>query len=66
MPRNNSLEQALANHNDELMQLERDIGRLTGQIQAAGGVGVGEAHAAARIQERIATLLATDRRYGAE
>jgi hypothetical protein len=63
------LEQALANHNDELMQLERDIGRLTGQIQAAGGDGVGEAHAAAeeqrvlaereyaRIQERIATLL---------
>jgi hypothetical protein len=50
------------------MQLERDIGRLTGQIQAAGGDGVGEAHAAAleqrviaerecaRIQERIATL----------
>jgi hypothetical protein len=63
------LEQALTNHNDELMQLERDIGRLTGQIQAAGGDGVGEAHTAAveqrvlaereyaRIQERIATLL---------
>jgi hypothetical protein len=62
------LEQALENHNAELMQLERDIGRLTGQIQAAGGDGVGEAHAAAqeqrvlaereyaRIQERIATL----------
>jgi DNA repair exonuclease SbcCD ATPase subunit len=62
------LEQALENRNAELMQLERDIGRLTGQIQAAGGDGVGEAHAAAqeqrilaereyaRIQERIATL----------
>ena len=62
------LEQALENHSAELMQLERDIGRLTGQIQAAGGDGVGEAHAAAeeqrvlaerectRIQERIATL----------
>jgi DNA repair exonuclease SbcCD ATPase subunit len=62
------LEQVLDNHNAELMQLERDIGRLTGQIQAAGGDGVGEAHAAAkeqrvlaerdcaRIQERIATL----------
>jgi uncharacterized protein YhaN len=62
------LEQALENHNAELMQLERDIGRLTGQIQAAGGDGIGEAHAAAqeqrvlaereyaRIQERIATL----------
>jgi hypothetical protein len=62
------LEQALANHNDELLQLERDIGRLTGRIQAAGGDGVGEAHAAAeeqrvlaeheygRIQERIVTL----------
>ncbi len=62
------LEEALENHNAELMQLERDIGRLTGQIQAAGGDGVGEAHAAAeeqrvlaerecaRIQERVATL----------
>jgi uncharacterized protein YPO0396 len=61
-------EQSLANHNAELMQLERDIGRLTGQIQAAGGDGIGEAHAAtqeqcvlaerecARIQERIAML----------
>jgi recombinational DNA repair ATPase RecF len=50
------------------MQLEREIGRLTGQIQAAGGDGVGEAHAVAqeqrvlaerecaRFQERIATL----------
>lgn len=62
------LEQALENHKAELMQLERDIGRLTGQIQAAGGDGVGEAHAAAeeqlvlaerecaRIQERTAAL----------
>jgi len=62
------LEQALDNHNAELMQLERDIGRLTGQIQAACGDGVGEVRAAAeeqrvlaerecsRIEERIATL----------
>jgi uncharacterized protein YhaN len=62
------LEQARENHNAELMQLERDIGRLMGQIQTAGGDGVGEAHAAAqeqrvlaerehaRIQERIVTL----------
>ena len=62
------LEQAIDNHNAELMQHERDIGRLTGQIQAAGGDGVGEAHAAAqeqrvlaerecaRIQGRVATL----------
>jgi hypothetical protein len=62
------LEQTLENQNSELRQLEGDIGRLTGQIQAAGGDGVGEAHAAAeeqrilaerecaRIQERIATL----------
>ncbi|WGD53188.1 AAA family ATPase [Bradyrhizobium sp. CB1650] len=62
------LEKALENHNAELMSLERDIGRLTGQIQAAGGDGIGEAYAAAqeqrkiaqrecaRIEERIATL----------
>lgn len=62
------LEKALENHNAELMTLERDIGRLTGQIQAAGGDGVGEAYAAAReqrllaerecarIEERVATL----------
>lgn len=62
------LEKAIENHNAELMSLERDIGRLTGQIQAAGGDGVGEAYAAAqeqcriaerecaRIEERVATL----------
>lgn len=62
------LEQALENRNDELRQLERDIGRLTGQIQTAGGEGVGEALAAAqeqralaqrecaRIEERVAML----------
>ena len=62
------LAQATENQKSELMQLERDIGRLTGQIQAAGGDGVGEALAAAkeqcglaereyaRIQERVATL----------
>jgi chromosome segregation ATPase len=66
--RSERLEQAFDNHNAELMQLERDVGRLSGQIQAAGGDGVGEAHAAAeeqrvlaerecaRIEERIATL----------
>lgn len=48
------LEKALENHNAELMTLERDIGRLTGQIQAAGGDGVGEAYAAAREQRRLA------------
>jgi hypothetical protein len=54
------------------MSLERDIGRLTGKIQAAGGDGVGEAYAAAqeqrkiaegecaRIEERVATLLLRD------
>lgn len=36
------------------MSLERDIGRLTGQIQAAGGDGVGEAYAAAQEQRKIA------------
>jgi DNA repair exonuclease SbcCD ATPase subunit len=62
------LERAFENRNNELMQLERDVGRLTGQIQTAGGEGVGEALAAAheqrmlaerecaRIQERVATL----------
>ena len=62
------LEQAMANRNDELRQLEREIGRLTGQIQTAGGDGVGEALAAAveqraiaerhcaQLQERVATL----------
>lgn len=48
------LEKALENHNSELISLERDIGRLTGQIQAAGGDGVGEAHAAAQEQRRLA------------
>lgn len=62
------LEQAVTNRSDELRQLERDIGRLTGQIQTAGGDGVGEALAAAaeqsaiaerhcaRLQERVAVL----------
>ncbi|WP_375779071.1 AAA family ATPase [Bradyrhizobium sp. ma5] len=48
------LEQAATNRNDELRQLERDVGRLTGQIQAAGGDGVGEASAAATEQRAIA------------
>jgi AAA domain len=48
------LEQALTNRNDEVRQLERDIGRLTGQIQTAGGEGVGEALAAAREQRMLA------------
>ena len=62
------LDQALENRNDELRQLERDIGHLTGQIQTAGGEGVGEALAAAqeqrvlaerecgRIEERVSVL----------
>lgn len=62
------LAQAMENQKTELMQLERDIGRLTGQIQAAGGDGVGESLAAAQeqramaerelacIQHRVATL----------
>jgi chromosome segregation ATPase len=62
------LEQALANRNEELMQLEREVGHLSGQIQTAGGEGVGEALAAAqeqrllaereyaRIEERVAML----------
>ena len=37
------LEQALENRNDELRQVEREIGWFTGQIQTAGGEGVGEA-----------------------
>jgi uncharacterized protein YhaN len=66
--RYNRLEQALINRNDEIRQLERDIGRATGQIQTAGGDGVGEAlaaaeqqraiaeHHCAQLQERVATL----------
>jgi DNA repair exonuclease SbcCD ATPase subunit len=62
------LEQAASNRGDELRHLERDIGRLTGQIQTAGGDGVGEALAAAveqrsiaerncaRLEERVAIL----------
>ncbi len=48
------LEQALANRNDEIRQLEHDIGRLTGQIQAASGDGVGEALVAAQEQRALA------------
>lgn len=62
------LEQALENRKNDLIALEREIGRLTGQIQTAGGDGVGEVLAAARekralaerelarVEERIATL----------
>jgi chromosome segregation ATPase len=62
------LERALDNQKQELLQLERDIGRLTGQIQSAGGDGIGEVLAVAqeqrklaerelaRVQERIKTL----------
>lgn len=62
------LEQALENRKNDLIALEREIGRVTGQIQTAGGDGVGEAMAAAqekralaerelaRIEERIAAL----------
>ena len=66
--REKRLEQSLENRKNDLIVLEREIGRLTGQIQTAGGDGVGEALAAAqeqralaerdrsRIQERSATL----------
>ena len=66
--RGQRLEQALENRKNDLIQLEREIGRLTGQIQTAGGDGVGETLAAAheqralaereqvRIQERAAML----------
>lgn len=62
------LEQAANNQKQDLMLLERDIGRLTGQIQTAGGDGIGETLAAAkeqreladrelaRVRERVATL----------
>jgi DNA repair exonuclease SbcCD ATPase subunit len=62
------LERALENRKNDLIALEREIGQVTGQIQTAGGEGVGEALAAvqekralaerelARIEERIATL----------
>jgi DNA repair exonuclease SbcCD ATPase subunit len=52
--RSERLEQAAANRNEELRQIERDIGRLTGQIQTAGGDGVGEALATAEEQRAIA------------
>jgi DNA repair exonuclease SbcCD ATPase subunit len=62
------LEQSLANRHEKLRQLEHEIGHLRGQIQTAGGEGVGEALAAAqeqrllaereyaRIEERVSTL----------
>ena len=62
------LQQALENRKNDLIALEREIGRVTGQIQTAGGDGIGEALATAqekralaerelaRIEERIATL----------
>ena len=61
------LEQALENRQNDLIDLEREIGRLTGQIQAAGGDGVGETLAiaqeqralAGRDQARIETRIAT-------
>src|SRR5262249_49325273 len=48
------LEQTLENRNDQLRQLERDIGRVTGQIQTVGGEGIGEALAAAQEQRALA------------
>lgn len=62
------LQQALENRKNDLIALERESGRVTGQIQTAGGDGIGEALATAqekralaerelaRIEERIATL----------
>jgi uncharacterized protein YhaN len=48
------LEQALANQNDQIRQLEHDIGRLTGQVQNTGGDGVGELLAIAQEQRALA------------
>lgn len=48
------LEQAHTNRNDEIRHLEHDIGRLTGQIQNAGGDGVGEALSIAEEQRALA------------
>ena len=48
------LEQALDNRQQEHVQIERDIGRLTGQIQAAGGDGVGESLSVAQEQRKLA------------
>jgi hypothetical protein len=62
------LQQALENRKNDLIALAREIGRVTGQIQTAGGDGIGETLAAAqekcalvereltRTEERIATL----------
>ena len=62
------LSQALENRKNALIALEREIGRLTGQIQATGGDGIGEAlevarekrglaeREVARVEERIATI----------
>lgn len=52
--RRERLEQALANQNDQIRQLEHDIGRLTGQVQSAGGDGVGELLAVAVEQRALA------------
>jgi hypothetical protein len=48
------LERALETRNNEARQVDRDINRLIGQIQAVGGEGVGEALAAAREQRMLA------------
>lgn len=48
------LEQAIANRANEITQLSGDIGHLSGQIQSAGGDGVGEALAAAREERTMA------------
>jgi uncharacterized protein YhaN len=62
------LEQAIENRKNDLIDLERELGRVTGQIQSLGGSGVGDTLAVAqeqralaerdlaRIEERIATL----------
>lgn len=52
--RRDRLEQALSNQNDQVRQLEHDIGRLTGQVQSAGGDGVGELLAIAEEQRALA------------
>jgi uncharacterized protein YhaN len=48
------LERAVDNQKQEVLQLVSDIGRLTGQIQSAGGDGIGEVLSTAQAQRRLA------------
>jgi AAA domain len=48
------LDEALENRRADLIELQREIGRLTGQIQSAEGDGVGEILAVAQEQRALA------------